>query len=176
MDTSPNFSPSLEKILEMQQKGRIPEPQVLLGAQPDFSRSYTPMPRAEALPILADQRYFLKPAYTTLSVRTQFLLKREFCKSHLPDTDTTEAMLSCSIEFKNSDNVEIFRLTAFNILGVWQKVSDFQQDMTEVSAFTLKEAQDLAHVMLTRWGTPVLITQGEHHIGTVFSFNSNTFF
>lgn len=147
-----------------------------LGAQPDFIRSYMPMPRAEVLPLLADQRYFLKPAYITLSVRTQFLVKREFCKTFLPDMDLTEALLICSIEFKDLDDVKIFRLTAINIIGDWQKVSDFRQDMSgEVSAFTLEEAQELAHVMLTRWGTPVLIIHGEHHIGTVFSLNSNTF-
>lgn len=113
-------------------------------------------------------KYTLKPAFQTLSMKVQYLLRREFLKTNFPDIDLTNIAAS-SVEYREFEGSLKFRISAFGLFGGWMSVSEFRGDQSDIFAFSNESAYALARVLLTQYQCPIIIFKNGDHVDTLFS-------
>lgn len=113
-------------------------------------------------------KYMLKPAYPTLSLKTQYLLRREFLKANFPDVDLSNLSAS-TVEYREVEGVLKFRISAFGLFSLWINVSGFQGDQSDIFALSSESAYALARELLIKFQCPIMIFRNGDHIDTIFS-------
>lgn len=112
--------------------------------------------------------FVLKPAYQTLSMKAQFLLRREFLKANFPDIDLA-CIAASSVEYRVFKGILKFRISAFGLFGGWMLVSEFQGDQSDIFTDSKESADALARQLLVKFQCPILIFRNGDHVDTIFS-------